>query len=412
MKRPRAFAIATLLIIVNAFSVWASGTDFYAALTDLFGSSTDQNTGLTSFPTLRIPMGGMAESMGTAYTAMARDASFIDYNPAASALLRDGELSLYHHAWIADSNLEGVVYTKRFNDLGMAAAAKFLYVPFTAYNEWGVAGGKDYVSETVGTLNLSYNFLSNYYYSGLSVGTNLKLAYRNIPASFGYDNQSAFAIMGDTGLQTSFNLLKFYDSRDKNFSVGLVVRNLGVSTLSDETLPQQLTGGIAWQPLRPWTIATDFTYPFSFPGQPAAETWNLAVGTSVAMTSFLSVQGGFLWDPNRPTLSIGTALALGTLALTMNYNLDLSGSLNPLDKFSVEASFNLGDEGRAARAKEAESLYLQGVEEYAAGNYAKAINLWEEVLKIDPKYLPAVEDIRTARQTMALQEQLQSMESK
>jgi hypothetical protein len=410
MIKRKVLAISVLLI-GNSLAVWAGGNDFYSFWTSLFSSFQDPNTGLTSFPTLQVPMGGMSEGMGTAYAAMARDSGYIESNPAASSLLKTSELSFYHHNWIADSNLEGVVYTVRFNDFGLGFGGKFLYVPFTAYNEWGVTGGKDYISETVGTVNVSYNLFSNYYYSGLAVGANFKVAYRNIPPIFGL-NQSALAIMGDTGVMTSFNFLKFYNSQDKNFSVGIVVRNLGVSTLSNETLPQVATLGMAWSPLRPWTIAVDYNYPFSFPGQPAAETWNLAVGTTVSMTDFVSVQGGVLWKADNPRISLGTALALGTVSLTMNYNLDLSGGIDPVDKFSVEAKFDLGDSGRGAVAHDAEVLYLRGVEEYANGNYAAAIALWEEVLRLDPKYSPAAEDVRTAKQTMALQDQLQSIGAK
>jgi tetratricopeptide (TPR) repeat protein len=218
--------------------------------------------------------------------------------------------------------------------------------------------------------------------------------------------------MTDVGAQTSFDLLKFYNARTKNFSVGLVVKNLGISTLADETLPQMATAGIAWSPLRPWTVACDFNYPFSFPGQPPAEVWNIAVGTTVAMTSFLSVQGGVLMKADNPRISVGAALTLGGLALNMNYNLDLSGSLNPIDKFSVQARFDLGDAGRAARAQEAETLFLQGVEEFANGNYEKALATWQETLKLDPKYTPAIDNIRIVQQTIALQEQTQTVKPK
>jgi tetratricopeptide (TPR) repeat protein len=194
------------------------------------------------------------------------------------------------------------------------------------------------------------------------------------------------------------------------------VKNLGVSTLPDETLPQVVTAGIAWSPLRPWTIAVDWNYPFTFPWQLVpgameqlpAEAWYFAVGTTVSVTEFLSVQGGVLWKADNPRISIGTALALGMLDLTVNYNLDLSGQLNPLDKFSVQAKFNLGDSGRSTRAGDAAKLYLQGVEEFARGNYEKAIALWEQVLAIDPKYLPAADNIRTVKETMALQDQMHS----
>ena len=400
-----------LILMLQSTTLWATGADMYAGLSDFLDQFKDTNTGLTSFPTLLVPLGGLSEGMGTAYAAVNKDAGYIDSNPAGSSLLPDSELALYHHAWIANSNLEGVVYTIRFNNLGIGFGGKFLYVPFSQFGEWGNAVASDYVSESIATLNVSYNFFSSYYFYGIALGANLKVAYRSIPSVFAL-GQSAMAFMGDVGAQTSFNFLKFYNSRAKNFSVGVVVKNLGVSTLSDEVLPKVATGGFSWSPLRPWTMAVDFNYPFNFAWEPPAELWSLAVGTTVSITDFLSVQGGMLWKADSPRISIGAALNLGSIALTMNYNLDMSASLNPLDQFSVQAKFYLGDSGRRSLVQEADSLYLQGVEEFANGNLAKAISLWEQVLQLDPKYLPAADNIRTAKQTMALQEQLQSVITK
>jgi tetratricopeptide (TPR) repeat protein len=413
MNTRRACAIL-LLLMMNCITLFAVDTDLYASLTDLLEGFIDPNTGLTSFPTLLVPMGGISEGMGTAYAAMSRDSGFIESNPAASSLLEKTELSFYHRAWISDSSMEGVVYSMRFNDLGIGFGGKFLYVPFTAYNEWGIIKANEYISETIGTMNISYNFFSSYYFYGLAAGANIKVAYRNIPdiASLSVYNQSALAAMADVGMQTSFNLLKFYSAQSKNFSAGLVVKNLGLSTLSDEVLPSVATAGIAWSPLRPWTIAADFNYPFTLSSDTPAESWNVAVGTTVAVAEFLSVQAGTLIKPSNPRVSVGAALAMGTLSLIMNYNLDMSSKLNPLDKFSVQAKFDLGDSGRKAHTEQAEALYLQGVEEFANGNYARAIELWQEVLTIDPKYTPAADNIRTVQQTMALQEQLQTVITK
>jgi hypothetical protein len=410
MKPVRLLTISVVLI-VNSLTGWAVGEKTYADVTDIIKPFLDPNTGLTSFPTLLVPLGGISEGMGTAYSAVSLDSGFIESNPAGSSILADSELALYHHAWIADSNLEGVVYTIRFNDLGVGFAGKFLYVPFPAYNEWGVRTASDYISETVGTLNVSYNFLSSYYFDGLAAGANVKVAWRNVPAVFA-QNQSALAIMADVGLRTSFNFLKFYTARASNFSLGLVVRNLGLTTLPDESLPQVLTGGFAWSPLRPWILAVDYNLPFAFPSQPPATAPSVAVGTSVAVASFLSVQGGFLVSTSNPKVSVGAALDAGNLALTMNYNLDLSGSLNPVDKFSAEAKFLLGDSGRGALERKAEQLYLEGVSAYAAGDLAGAIQLWKQVLSIDPKYLPAARAIRVAEDTLALQSARQGSETK
>jgi tetratricopeptide (TPR) repeat protein len=400
-----------LFLVFCAPGLMAVDSDLYSSITDLMNLWIDPNTGLTSFPSLNVPLGGISEGMGTAYAAMSMDTGFIESNPAASSLMNDTELSFYHHNWISNSKLEGVVYSIRFNDLGIGFGGKFLYVDFGAVGDYGQRLGDEIISESVGTINISYNLFSSYYFSGLALGANLKFAYRSIPdmATLSVLGQSAGAIMADIGMQTSFNFLKFYRSQAKNFSVGIVVKNLGVSSLSDEVLPAVLTAGIGWSPLRPWTIAVDYNYPFSLSADVPAESWNLAAGTTVTVTDFLSVQAGFLLKPSDPRISIGADATFSTMSLVMNYNLALSNTSELLDRFSVQASFNLGDSGRGAAAKEAESLYLQGVEEYANGNYAKAIELWKKVLEIDPKYTPAADFIKTVQQNLDLQQQLQSI---
>ena len=400
----------TVLILLAAVSpvAGANGADFYSWWTGIWGNFVDPNSGLTVFPTLQIPMGGSLEGMGTAYTAMARDAGFIESNPSASALLKDTELSFFHHNWIADSTVDGIVYTIRFNDLGIGVGGKFLAVPFTAYNDWGLSDAKSYITETVGTLNASYNFFSSSKFFGLAAGTNLKVAYRNVPAEFA-PNQSSFAFMTDLGLLTRFNFLKPYYARTKNFSVGIALKNLGLVTLADEQLPLVATAGFAYSPWRPMVLTCDFNLPLSLdPSSAPAESWHLAAGTTVEVAKFLSIQAGVLMKPSNPRISVGATVDLASIALVplgivATYNLDLSGRAGPLDKFSLEARVNLGDRGRGALAQQAEDFFLLGVEQYADGNYARAIEFWRQVLEIDPDHQAAADNIRTAEEALSLQ---------
>ncbi len=400
------FYIFIILLITVVFPLSGENNNLYYSLQDIFSYNADPNTGLTIFPTLQIPLGGKYEGMGTAFTAVSDDLGFLEANPSASSTLKDTQLAFLHHSWIADSNIEGVLYSVRINDLGIGLGGKFLYLPFTAYNDWAERKGKGTISESVATLNVSYNFFSNYYFYGLSVGSNIKIAYRNIPASI-YAGQSAFSIMADFGILSRFNFLKYYFARSKNFSVGLVVKNLG-PFVQQEPLPTVATAGIAYSPIRPLTLAFDFNYPFSFDQQNfPAEKWNIAGGINVNITNFLSLQGGFHLKSDTPGVSVGTVLDLGTVSFITNYNLDLSGKLNPLDKFSVEAKLNLGDMGRALKQTKADELYLNGVEAYANGNNAEAIKYWEKVLKIDPEYIPARENIEIAKKALELQKKME-----
>ena len=200
-----------------------------------------------------------------------------------------------------------------------------------------------YLCESVGTLNLSHSFFSGNDFNGLSVGCNLKAAYRYIPKEFS-PNQSALAFMVDIGFQTSFNLFKSNDTRSNCLSIGAAIKNFGISLLGQEQLPIMATAGVAYSPVQPLTIAFDFNYPISLdPINIPSERWYIAVGVNVIVVSFLSIQCGVLCKADNPQVSLGTALDFGRVGFVINYNIDLSGQANMVDKISVQARFNLAN---------------------------------------------------------------------
>ena len=385
MKAPKLAAI--LLLCLNSITATAASADLYAWWASVWGPP-DPNAGTTIFPSLAVPLGGPLEGMGTASTASAFDAGFIEANPAVTALIKSTELAFSHHAWIADTSLEGVVYTIRYDDLGFGFGGRFLYVPFTSYSEWGERSSRGTISETVATANIAYNFLRSYSFSGLAAGASIKAAYRHVPSDISAD-QSILGLMTDLGLQTSFSLAKFQRWALPNVSVGLVLKNLGISTMSDESLPLTASAGIAYAPLRAVILATDINLPINLDGDPAP-LWDLAFGTSVAVAEFLSLQGGVHLKPGNPRISIGAVVELGSISVSANYNLDMSAIVrNPADKFSVQARFDLGDRGRGERRQRADDLYAEGLREFSIGNLSKAVDLWNQVLQIDTNYTPA-----------------------
>ncbi len=402
------FIIILVFLFINAGA--ADLADFYSGFSSL-GSDTfisDKNTGLTIFPTLLIPSGGLYEGMGTAFTAVASDASFLEANPAGSSTLQYTEVALNHNNWIADSNMEGVVYTTRFNNLGIGIGGKFLYVPFIGYNRWGEELSSSYYSETVATVNVSYNFFSSYYFSGLSLGANLKAAYRNVPAVI-RENQSILTLMTDIGFLTRFNLAKFYASRDRNFSFGGVVKNIGINALG-EPLPSVATAGIAYSPIRPLIISLDFNYPFSFTTPSDQwEKWNIASGMNLVLTDFFSIHSGFSYRGSNPRFTIGSEVTLQKISITANYTLDMTTQLTSMDKFTVQMSLNMGDKGRYGKAKKVDDYYIAGLKEYANGNYSRAIKFWEAALEIDPTFQPAAENLTVAKNAIDLQKKMEAI---
>jgi hypothetical protein len=407
MARRTRFASIVLLLSCLGVSAVDIASDPYSQtvdfLVELYG--IDENAALTSFRSLYIPMGGKSEAMATAFAAVADDSSFLEWNPAGSATLKETELSFFHNNWIADTKIEGAVYTVRKGDLGLALGGKWLYLPFTEYDQYGDRASKGYYAETTGIANVSYNFLRGYYFDGISLGVNAKAAFRSMPDysdDAGYvdpssgDAQSALAVMVDAGALTRFNFLKFYYARERNASAAAVLRNAGPAPLGDP-LPTTATFGLSYRPIRPVVVAFDYSIPINLVDPALSENHYWATGVSVAVSQYLSMQSGLMVRGTNPRITVGSKVTVSGIDLNVNYTLDLLTRLQPLNRVSVSVRFDFGDGGRATRAARMEVLYLQGLEEYAHGNTAEAAKLWEEALKLDPRFDPAREALESVQ---------------
>jgi len=400
--------------------LWADDSqDSYGNIAEYLNGiyGIDDNAGLTAFPVLNIPMGGRAEGMATAFSAISDDVSFIEYNPAGSSMLERSELAFFHNNWIADTKLEGVAYATRFGNLGVGAGAKWLYLPFTEYNIYGERVSNGYYSEGMAILNASYNFLSGYYFSGVSLGMSLKGAFRIMPDYTGDDDiiavgsgldQSAVMGMVDFGALTRFNLLKFYTARENNAAVALVIKNLGPPAL-DEPMPTVATAAFSYKPFRPLTLAFDFNLPLNMTDISLSEKPNMAFGLAVDVTSFLSMRSGILFKAGSSRLCIGSAINMDKIALEVNYTLDLLTQLQPLNRVSLGVRIDLGDGGRRNESAKIEELYLLGLEAYSRGNYSDARICWDEALKQDPKFEPAKEGLKMLNEREELDKRIEDL---
>jgi tetratricopeptide (TPR) repeat protein len=417
--KTKAF-FAGFLLFFPLLSVWASDDqdtygDVADYLHDIYG--VDDNAGLTVFPILNIPMGGRSEGMAGAFSAISDDVSFLEFNPAGSSMLEKSELAFFHNNWIADVKIEGIAYATRFGNFGLAAGAKWLYTPFTEYNYYGDRVSNGYYSEGVAIINASYNFFSGYYFSGLSLGVNVKGAFRSMPDyTDDLDNviadsglsQSAAMVMADVGLLTRFNFLKGYTSRDKNASVALVVRNLGPPAL-DEPLPTVVNAALSYKPIHPLTLAFDFVLPLNLTDISLSESPYGAFGIAVNVTSFLSMRAGVMVKSGSSRITVGSAVSLDKISFDINYTLDLLTQLQPLNRISLGVRFDLGDGGRKLLSDRVNELYLLGLDAYSKGKFDDARVCWEEALKLDPKYEPAQESLKMLEDREGLKKKIEDL---
>ena len=413
--------LAACLLFFSHLPLQLNAQDGYGNIADYLDKiyKIDDNAGLTAFPILNIPMGGRAEGMGMAFSAVSDDVSFIEYNPAGSSMLSTSEFALFHNNWIADVKIESLAYAAKIKDLGIAVGAKWLYTTFTENNLYAARVSNGYYSEGVATLNASYNFLSGFYFPGISVGVSLKGAFRIMPdytddwdtiISGSGMSQSSLMGMADIGFLTRFNLFKFYTAREKNASAAFVIRNLG-PTSKGEALPTVMSAAIAYKPIRPLLFAFDFNLPVNLKEISSSEKPNASLGISANITKFLSMHAGVNYRPGSSRFYVGSAIYLNKIAIDINYTLDLLTQWQPLNRLSLGVRLDLGDGGKQQRSNKAEELYLLGLEAYSRGNVADARLCWEEALRIEPRYEPAKESLEMLEKRQGLIQRVDELNS-
>ena len=178
---------------------------------------------------------------------------------------------------------------------------------------------------------------------------------------------------------------------NKNFSLAFTIKNLGPPVQGDP-LPTDATLGLAYSPLKPILLSLDVTQPIDLVNINQSGGHELR-GRVPGPTSLISSRchSGLLIQGGNPRFTIGSTFNLELTRITINYTLDLTTQVTPLNRISIEAAFSLGDLGRGDIAKKVDSLYLSGLDEYARGEIDAAIALWDQALALDPTFDPARE---------------------
>ncbi len=420
-KRLRNLFITAAIFLFSAQAqlLSLSLTDASSALGDIFSSTVSANEGETSFRSFLIPFGGRAESLGNAYTGLCNDISFLRFNPAAGAIQNQTQLALFHNSWIADSKMETLAYTtrlKNLRDLSLGGYISCFYVPFTEYDAFGCRTTGSYYTETTGAFNIAYNFFSGYEFKGLALGATLKTAWRGVPDYT--DNNSGAIISGsgleqcalcfaaDLGAMLQFNFLKFFYSREPNVRIGFTAQNLGAAITGfgskqgiqlDDPILTLFGTGISVQIVKAITISLDVKQPVNLSNMNGYLFPYFGAGFLFQFTDNLAFLSGFELKGANPKFSTGFEFEFKKIQFNVNYTLDLATSINPLNRISLSAKIKLGDKGRSLIDAKVDEYYEAGLKFYADGEWEKAISIWQEALKINRRFDPAIIGIESAQ---------------
>lgn len=418
-------------ISIRAFALDFTGAGSFAKAFSSF-SNTDENA--VSFYSLTVPSGGRAEALGGAYTAVSDDNFCIDYNPAATSLLAQNEIALFHNIWIAGAAMETVAAAARRGNFGFGGELRFFYVPFYEYDAFGERSADSLYSETSAIFNISYNFLAGYYFKGIALGANAKVLWRSMPdasgsiLSFASLSRSALALAVDAGIMLRFNAGKRFASREPNLRLALSVRNAGAAITdfgetikTDDPLPTSVSIGLSYRPLKRLLAAAEFKQPVNLSniGNYMSGTAGCAVDLSV--TDFFTIFAGctFCIDASAPYVyfqSAGGGISVTLfkrVRLEAAYTFDRFSSFTPFpsNHISAGAKILLGDGGRAKRRSEAERLYAEGLALFSGGDFVGAVETWNKVLALDPRFTPAAEGIESAQKQIDLQQRIRGSQS-
>lgn len=393
-----------LLIFIFSLSVSSYGqSDFennfltgYLSFENFFLQMSG-DYGTTFFPFLNSGYGGREQALSGAFTAVANDISTLESNPAGTASLSHTELFFSYNKLMGDVNYNTLAYTMRFNDLAFGIGTRILYIPFTHYDNYGFDVGNGIISYSVITMNAAYNFLRSYRFFGLSVGGNVKLYIYHVPETIA-ENQTRVNVAFDLGILTRFNFLKAYHKPEKNFSVGLAVKNLGPFT-DNEPPPTTVSVGFSYKPIERITISVDFNYLINYSTMTYLN-WSVNSGFEIYFTKYTSFVAGFMIKSN-PSFSIGVNLNFEDFTVTAIYNPDFSD----VSKFSISASLKLGDLGREKKRVMVKKMFANALEFYNESEYEAAIEMLNKVLEKEPRHEPAREKLKEIEKTQKLLQQ-------
>lgn len=302
---------------------WALGLAIGIELLLSFQIVAESNqTGLSH---LKIPIGARATGLGSAYTAMAEDATALYWNPAGLARLRQREISTMHARWLMESSYDFVGYghPTRLGTLGIGFSR--LSLPEQEGRDENRQKTRDFTaSDMVFTLGYGTPLSDQ-----VQLGINLKLLESQI------EQEKGQGLALDIGAS--------YQPEAWPIALGLAVRNLGpgVTFMNERTrLPLTLALGMASRILEGLTLATDLQY------QPYEDRVDFNVGTEYQLLGPLTLRGGyqtFNSEAQREKGSFLSGLAGGFGFRLSRYRLDYAmtpfGELGNTQRISLSARF-------------------------------------------------------------------------
>ena len=295
-----AFLLCTMGLAASSFSQSTNGIGKYGA----------------SF--LQIASSARQVGMGEAFTGLADDINFLQYNIGALGLVEKAILGLNYHSWIKDTQ-QGSIGFATATDFG-----KFGF-NFTYFNEGEIAEFDETFTPTgsiIGSndiaLTIGVGYPKNIFGLNISFGGAFKIVRQNLA------DQSATAL----GLDLGF-LIKY-----KHLSYGATIQNFTITKLKfvekDDPLPETYRGGIGYNFKIRKNIKINLAADVAWLMNQKVKSY---YGAEVVFNKVVAIRGGYKlhdFDANRWGAGVGVIIPIEGLG---HSNTKLDYAYSPLTAF-------------------------------------------------------------------------------
>ncbi len=348
--------------------------------------------GTTGQNFLTIGVGARPTAMGGAFVGLADDPDAIHWNPAGLINLEDYEISLMHSALIGDVSYDTVSYAQPIAvDYGyIGAGIAYLGVP--PFDN--TVGRENSISAHNFLLDIAYaNRLSDMFDIGNPIGRRLSLGLGIKWINFSIDNLVSYN-------DVAFDVGTYFITPWEPLTLGASLQNLGISldpAAVSDPLPLTFRCG-ACVHIADLSMQLDLIQQVD---NDAVIGWGteynfqdllfLRGGYAIGGPSLNGLSGitcGAGWRMRSFEFDY-TFVPMGELGATHRFSLNVS-----FEQELKELRKNLAVESKDKVQKdEIIALYKKGNEFYYQGNYTQALDAWQQILIVDPKNQKAQERI-------------------